>query len=69
MNKIYQQIDQEFRNLTKFISQQINKFKWALEIKKMILLEEANHAIGLADQHVAVSLEIMEKENEGILAG
>ena len=35
---------------------------------KMILLE-ANHAIGLIDQHVTVSLEIMEKENKGILAG
>ena len=38
-------------------------------MKKMILLEEANHAIGLADQHVTVSQEIIEKENEGILAG
>ena len=38
-------------------------------MKKMILLEEANHAIGLIDQHVIVSLEIMEKENEGILTG
>ena len=38
-------------------------------MKKMILLEEANHAIGLVDQHVTVSLEIMEKENEGILTG
>ena len=37
-------------------------------MKKMILLEEANHAIGLVDQHVIVSLEII-KENEGILAG
>ena len=38
-------------------------------MKKMILLEEANHAIRLVDQHVTVSLEIMEKENEGILVG
>ena len=38
-------------------------------MKKMILLEEANHAIGLVDQPVTMSLEIMEKENEGILAG
>ena len=38
-------------------------------MKKMILLEEANHAIGLVDQHMTVSLEIMEKENEGILIG
>ena len=38
-------------------------------MKKMILSEEANHAIGLVDQHVTMSLEIMEKENEGILAG
>ena len=38
-------------------------------MKKMILLEEANHAIGLVDQHMTVSLEIMEKENEEILAG
>ena len=38
-------------------------------MKKMILLEETNHAIGLVDQHVTVSLEIMKKENEGILAG
>ena len=38
-------------------------------MKKMILLEEANHVIGLVDQHVTVSLEIMEKENEGILVG
>ena len=38
-------------------------------MKKMILLEEANHAIGLVDQHVTVSLEIMKKENEEILAG
>jgi len=38
-------------------------------MKKMILLEEANHAIRLVDQHMTVSLEIMEKENEGILAG
>ena len=38
-------------------------------MKKIILLEEANHAIGLVDQHVTMSLEIMEKENEGILAG
>ena len=38
-------------------------------MKKMILLEEANHAIGLVDQHVTVSLEIMKKENEGIHAG
>ena len=37
--------------------------------KKMILLEEANHAIKLVDQHVTVSLEIMEKENERIIAG
>ena len=37
-------------------------------MKKMILLEEANHAIGLVDQHMTMSLEIME-ENEGILAG
>ena len=37
-------------------------------MKKIILSEEANHAIGLVDQHVAVSLEIMKKENEGILA-
>ena len=38
-------------------------------MKKMILLEEANHAIGLVDQHMTVSLEVMEKANEGILAG
>ena len=38
-------------------------------MKKMILLEEASHAIGLVDQHLTVSLEIMEKENEEILAG
>ena len=39
-------------------------------MKKMILLEEANHAIGLVDQHMTVSLEIiMEKENEEILTG
>ena len=38
-------------------------------MKKMILLEEANHAIRLVDQHVTVSLEIMEKEDEGILVG
>ena len=38
-------------------------------MKKMILLEEANHAIGLVDQHIAVGLEIMDNENEGILAG
>ena len=38
-------------------------------MKKMILSEEANHAIGLVDQHVTVSLKIMKKENEGILAG
>ena len=37
--------------------------------EEMILLEEANHGIRLVDQHVTVSLEIMEKENEGILAG
>ena len=37
--------------------------------EEMILLEEANHAIGLVDPHVTVSQEIMEKENEGILAG
>jgi len=35
----------------------------------MILLEKANHAIELVDLHMAVGLEIMEKENEGILAG
>ena len=29
-------------------------------MKKMILLEEANHAIGLVDQHVTVSLEILD---------
>ena len=38
-------------------------------MKKMILSEEANHAIELVDQHVTMSLEIMKKENEGILAG
>ena len=38
-------------------------------MKKMILLEEANHAIRLVDHYVTMSLEIMEKENEGILAG
>jgi len=38
-------------------------------MKKMILLEEANHAIRLVDQHVTVGLEIIEKENEGILVG
>ena len=38
-------------------------------MKKMILSEEANHAIGLVDQHVTVSLEIIKKENEGILTG
>ena len=37
--------------------------------EEMILLEEANHGIRLVDQHVTVSLEIMEKENEEILAG
>ena len=37
--------------------------------EEMILLEEANHAIRLVDQHIAVGLEIMEKENEGILIG
>ena len=34
----------------------------------MILLEKANQAIELVDLHMAVGLEIMEKENEGILA-
>ena len=38
-------------------------------MKKMILLEKANHAIELVDLHMVVGLEIMEKENEGILAG
>ena len=38
-------------------------------MKKIILLEEANHAIGLVDPRVTVSQEIIEKENEGILAG
>ena len=38
-------------------------------MKKMILLEEANHAIGLVDQHMTVSPQIMEKENEGVLVG
>ena len=39
-------------------------------MKKMILSEKANHVIGLVDQHVTVSLEIMKKKkNEGILAG
>ena len=33
-------------------------------MKKMILLEEANHAIGLVDQHVTMSLEILD-ETEG----
>ena len=35
----------------------------------MILLEKANHTIELVDLHVVVGLEIMEKENEGILTG
>ena len=37
--------------------------------EEMILLEEANHAVRLVDLHIAVGLEIMEKENEGILVG
>ena len=37
-------------------------------MKKMILLEEANHAIGLVDLHKTVDLEILD-ENEGILVG
>ena len=37
--------------------------------EEMILLEKANHTIGLVDQHIAVGLEIMDNENEGILAG
>ena len=35
----------------------------------MILLEKDNHAIELVDLNMAVGLEIMEKENEGILTG
>ena len=38
-------------------------------MKKMILLEEANHAIELVDLYVVVGLEIIEKEDEGILVG
>ena len=34
----------------------------------MILLEKDDHDIGLVDLHMTVGLEIMEKENEGILA-
>ena len=45
-------------------------------MKKMILLE-ANHAIGLVDQHMTVGLELLDetasqenkKKNEGILTG
>jgi len=44
-------------------------------MKKMILLEEANHAIELADLHMTVGLELLDetasqenkKKNEGIL--
>ena len=46
-------------------------------MKKMILLEEANHAIELVDLHMTVGLELLDettgqenkKKNEGILAG
>ena len=35
-------------------------------MKKMILLYEANHAIGLVDQHVTMSLEILDEiEGQG----
>ena len=30
-------------------------------MKKIILLEEANHAIGLVDQHMTVGLEILDE--------
>ena len=30
-------------------------------MKKMILLEEANHAIGLVDLHMTMGLEIMDE--------
>ena len=38
-------------------------------MKKMKLLEEANHVIELVDLYMAVGLEIIEKEDEGILIG
>ena len=38
-------------------------------MKKMILLEDANHVIELVDLYMAVGLEIIEKEDEGILVG
>jgi hypothetical protein len=39
----------------------MHKFKRALEMKKMVLLEEAHHAIELVDLHMTVGLELLDE--------